>query len=190
MNTPTHVLLNAALLTKKDAPNKNLAVLAGAIAPDVSMFVLFFWAKIIAGIPERELWRDVYWQEPWQTLSAVSNSIPLFGALFALGLALKKPVVWLFALSALLHIALDFPFHSHDAHQHFWPLSTWRFHSPLSYWDPNSHARIVGIFEVALAVVCGIVLFRRFDALWVRIAVAIALLMYIAVPLYFTITLS
>ena len=190
MNTPTHVLLSAALLTKKDAPARNLAVLVGSVAPDLSMFALFFWAKVIAGIPERELWREVYWQEPWQTLSAISNSFPLYGVLLATGLAVRQPVIWIFALSALIHLAFDFPLHNHDAHQHFWPLSTWRFHSPISYWNPKFYGSTVALLEVTLAIICSIVLFRRFSAVWVRAALAFALFLYIAIPLYFTVTLS
>ena len=189
MNTPTHLLISAALLARKGMPRRNVAVLAGAIIPDLSMFVLFGWAKLIAGIPEQTLWGDVYWQEPWQTLSAISNSIPLFGVLFVLGVLLRGPLLWLFALSALLHLLCDFPLHNDDAHQHFWPLTDWRFHSPFSYWDGRHYGGIVRILEVAIGVVCAAVLWRRFRALWVKCILALAFSLYVLVPLYFVVSL-
>lgn len=157
----------------------------GAILADASIFVLFAWARFVAGIGERELWSKIYWQEPWQSLSAISNSVPLFASLAVVGLILRLPLLVLFALSVLAHLALDFPFHAHDAHRHFWPFSNWRFHSPLSYWDHSHFGAYVGMAEVALALALIVILWHRFQALWVRLALGVALATYLAVPAYF-----
>ncbi|MBI1385438.1 MAG: hypothetical protein GC150_11055 [Rhizobiales bacterium] len=190
MNTQTHVALAAAILARPLRPRENMAVLAGGIVPDLAIYVLFIWARLIAGIPEATLWREVYWQEPWQTLLAVANSVPLYVVLVAAGAALGLRALWLFGAAALIHLVFDFFFHADDAHRHFWPLSDWRFHSPLSYWDSRYYGDYVALGELALGVAALAVLWGRFGAPWVRGLVMLALLGYVAVPVYFTLALG
>jgi len=73
------------------------------------------------------------------------------------------------------------PVHAEDAYRHFWPLTDWRFFSPLSYWDVNHHARWVGTVEVILAIGCIAWLWRKHPARWVRIALSLLALFYAAV---------
>ena len=190
MNTPTHLLVSAALLTKPNATKDNLAVVAGSLTPDLSIYVLFVWARLFAGIDERTLWSQVYWQEPWQTYSAICNSIPLYLLLLALGALINQRTLLLFAASALIHMGLDLPFHASDAHQHFWPFSDWRFHSPLSYWDGRHYGGIVSVIEICMAVVCITLLWRRFKDVWVRALLMLGLVTYVAVPVYFRLMLG
>ena len=190
MMTQSHLIVSAALLTRSGHPRDNAAVIAGALWPDASIFVLFAWSKLIANISERALWSDVYWQEPWQTLSALTNSIPLLALLMVFGLALGWRILWLFAAAALAHIALDFPFHASDAHRHLWPITDWRFHSPLSYWEPGRAAGLVRIFEFAITLAGLVVLWRRFSGRVVRSLLLAGLAGFIAVPLYFSLTLG
>ena len=89
------------------------------------------------------------------------------------------------ALAALTHVAGDLPVHVDDAHRHFWPLSDWKFISPVSYWHPDHHGGIFSILESMLGVMLAIILFRSFKGLWVRIVLVLVCLAYIAVPLYF-----
>lgn len=51
------------------------------------------------------------------------------------------------------HSLLDIPVHNDDAHRHFFPLTDYKFISPLSYWDVNHHARIVAGAEMLLVLV-------------------------------------
>ena len=51
-----------------------------------------------------------------------------------------------------LHVPEDLFLHHDDGHRHFYPLSQWRYSSPVSYWDPNHYGKIVAPLE-ALAVV-------------------------------------
>ncbi len=193
MNTPTHLLISAAVLTRRgdaDEPKRNIAILAGALLPDAAIYLLFVWARLIERVPEAEVWRNLYWQEPWQSLVAIGNSIPLFAAVTGIGLALKRPIVTLIGLSALLHLAFDLPFHADDAHPHFWPLTDWRFHSPLSYWDENHFGTWVSLAEGLLAIGLIVLLWRRFEGRIVRGALVLALVSYIAVPVYFTLMLG
>lgn len=189
MMTPTHLISAGALFAKPGSRTENSALFAGAFFPDLSIFVLFFWAKAV-GIPDEELWSTTYWSEPWQTFSAISNSVPLFAVLAVAAWALGWRVLLLFALGALVHLALDFPFHATDAHRHFWPITDWRFYSPFSYWDGRYGAEIVRVIELAIMGVGLAFLWRRFDAAWVKVAVILGLLSTVAVPTYFMLTLG
>ena len=150
--------------------------------------------------------------------ASTSCAAPLYAALLVVGLALGErhaaaPVyggaataghagggwwstvgelnwVALLALAALVHLAGDLPLHADDAHRHFWPLTDWRFHSPVSYWDPAHYGGAFSIIEAVLGVALCVVLWRRFRAAWVRALLALAALTYVAVPLYFTLALG
>ncbi len=94
-------------------------------------------------------------------------------------------VLVIFALAALTHAAADFFLHVHDAHAHFWPLSDWRFASPVSYWDPRYYGQYFSVFEIFLGLGLCFMLFHRFQARWLRAVLLLAMIAYIAVPAYF-----
>ena len=194
--TQTHLLLAAGLFVRPGHKKRNTAVMAGAFIPDLSIYILAAYAYI-SGIPGRTLWTQTYWTEPWQTLSAISNSFPLYLAVLAVALVIAAPkdgrprwqsLPALVCLAALLHLATDFPVHHDDAHVHFWPLSEWRFNAPLSYWDRDHYGGIVSIIEALLGLALMAILFRRFKAGWVRIILGLAIAAYIAVPVFFLLT--
>jgi hypothetical protein len=87
--------------------------------------------------------------------------------------------------SALLHSIIDFLCHRDDAHMHFWPLTEWRFRSPVSYWDGNYYGHQFSLFEAALGLFFAVVLWRRYSLLAVRILLAICIAAYVAVPAFF-----
>ncbi len=196
MNTPTHLLISATALATSPAdpvrPPRGhyMLILFGGIIPDLAIFIMFFWERLIQGVGELELWRDVYWLEPWQTLVAIGNSAPLYGLILLGGTLYRAPLVIVFSASALLHLLFDFPVHHDDARPHLWPFSDWRFVSPLSYWDRNHFGDIVSGVEVALALGLIIVLWRRFPARPVRTCLIVALLSYIAIPIYFALMIG
>ncbi|WP_319531765.1 hypothetical protein [uncultured Cohaesibacter sp.] len=215
MNTQTHLLISAFALARPGKPLRNIAVLVAAFLPDAPIFGLVAWAKM-NDVPERDIWRTLYWQDPWQTLGAVVNSIPLYGIgliISALILVLVRrsttvavepfaPVVsqtsgeaWsvvaiCFFLSCLLHIAFDFPFHVDDAHRHFWPISDWRFRSPVSYWNRAYHGDMVEMAEMLAGLALVAVLFFRFSSWWVRAVLGFAALAYVLVPLYWALSMA
>ncbi len=84
------------------------------------------------------------------------------------------------ALSALVHMLCDLPVHHDDAHRHFLPLSTWRFESPLSYWDPKHHGGIFMWLELAFAVGGSIYVLRNGDHAPMRYVAAGTLFLYFA----------
>lgn len=189
MQTPTHMLVAAAVLARPGDRARNIALAMGALLPDLSIYILFAWSKF-TGVPELEVWKKIYWQEPWQTWSAISNSFPLWGAVLVIGIATRRTWIWALAAAATIHLCLDFPVHHDDAHKHFWPLTDWRFYSPFSYWDPAHHSGLVSALEIALGTLCIVALWRRFTTTWVRVALVMALIAYAAVPLYFRIALG
>lgn len=60
---------------------------------------------------------------------------------------------WL-ACAAMLHSLIDIPLHTNDGPLLLYPFNwTWRYFSPISYWDPNYYGREWSIFEHSLDVV-------------------------------------
>ena len=183
MNTIAHLVVASAVLSRPAEPNRNKAVLAGALVPDVSMFVFFAWSRI-QGWSGAETWNVHYWTDPWQTLGALSNSFILFGIMLIIGLWRRSTVLLAVSWAALLHLALDFPLHADAAHRHFWPLTDWRFFSPVSYWDPDYNGLWGSALETAIALGALAVLWFRFQRPTWRIAfVALAALQLAAFSL-------
>lgn len=217
MMTQTHFLVAAVLFCRPERPaRQNAAVLAGAFAPDAALYTLFVWSKIV-GMDERYLWDVFYFAEPMATFTAIANSAPLHVAIAVLGIAMVRPasvelagphpaetplgmarfiapshtnMALLFGLAALTHLAGDLPLHADDAHPHFWPLSDWRFISPVSYWDPRHFGGQFALFEALLGIALSVVIFRRFKAIWVRALTALLVVAYVAVPAYFYLVLG
>ena len=172
MNTVTHIIVASAALSRENTPARNRAVVAGALIPDFSIYIMSAWA-IATGRMNEELWQVTYWQEPWQILGAITNSVPLALLLIAMGLWRKWPVLSVLAGAMLLHAGLDFPLHADDAHRHFWPISDWRFHSPISYWDPNYYGFWGGLLDFACLFGGLAILWLRFKTRWVRATVGV-----------------
>lgn len=57
-----------------------------------------------------------------------------------------------FAAGWLGHLLVDYATHARDAWPPAWPLSRRRFPSPVSYWEPDRHARAFSAIEVAALV--------------------------------------
>lgn len=193
MMTQTHLLAGAAAFAKPGDGLRNGAVVVGSILPDAAIFALFAWSKL-ADVPEREVWDVLYFADEFQAWVAAGNAVFLWLALLIAGfLLLRVPsvfrvglFVFFVAAAALLHVGLDLPVHHDDAHRHFWPISDWRFRSPVSYWDPAHHGRTFMWIEAVFGILLAVVLFRRFRTLWVRVLLALLVIAYVAVPAYFT----
>ena len=183
MNSPTHSLLALALLSKKGHTKRNWAVFIGSIVPDLAIYLWAPYQRFVNGVSGTEMWRELYFQPPMQNLIAFFNSIPIYLALAAIGWVLRTKtfgkILLFFALAALIHMATDMPVHSEDAYRHFWPISDWRFYSPLSYWDSDHHSFWVSLIESAIALTCVVVLWRRFPKLWVKILLSLLAVFYI-----------
>lgn len=160
MNTPSHAILNLFLLGKKSLPQANFPILIGAILPDIPIFVLYGWAKLIARLPERQIWTETYYQPFWQNIVATFHSIPLAVLVSAIAYKLGWEKIQILSISLVLHSLLDFPVHNDDAHRHFFPFSNYRFISPISYWDRKHYGGIVSLIELLLVLLASYPVFN------------------------------
>jgi membrane-bound metal-dependent hydrolase YbcI (DUF457 family) len=85
MFTQTHLLVGAALFARPGAKAASIAGLAGALAPDTDVWLMFLVERI-SGSTGCEVFHYRYWQEPWTTLQSVLNSIPLYVSLLIIGI--------------------------------------------------------------------------------------------------------
>lgn len=173
MNTPSHLIINLAILRRGQAPEATWPILLGAFAPDAALFGFYAWAKLVQRLPEAVIWTEAYYRQPWQDIFAVGNSIPL--ALAGLGgsVALHQPLAAAFFASMLLHHLCDLPLHHDDAHRHFWPLSDWRFISPVSYWDANHWGAVGALVELVILLGAVVVLWPRVGGIGGKVLLAL-----------------
>jgi hypothetical protein len=52
MKTPSHAIINLAILGRTQHSELNLLIVTGGILPDIPIFLFYFWAKYIARLPE------------------------------------------------------------------------------------------------------------------------------------------
>ncbi|MEM7074407.1 MAG: cobalamin biosynthesis protein CobQ [Pseudomonadota bacterium] len=184
MNTPAHVIFAAAAFARPGDRTRTAAAVLGALAPDLSLYVMTGWALFIAGYDPAYVFDTLYFSSAWQAVFAIDNSVFVWGAILVWAWRRDASNVMVFAASALMHLALDFPLHHDDGRPHFWPVTGWVFESPLSYWDVAHHATIIGPLEIVVSLICCGVLARRFTSVRSRLAIA-ALALTQASPAYF-----
>lgn len=168
MNTPGHYMLNLALLGQAIKPQSNWEIALGAILPDIPIFIFYFVAKFLYKLPEGKIWSEAYYEPFWQNLIALFHSIPL--ALIGAAICYRlnwQPGILLF-ISMVCHSLLDLPVHHDDAHRHFFPFSDYRFISPLSYWDPRHHGKIVAFIEMALVLGVNFIVLNLLKSPWTK----------------------
>lgn len=154
MITPHHLIYNSALARRFFPHWPTTAVLAGALFPDVWVWLFFAWYGLIQQTPESLLWGDLYFKSNWNPVFCLAHSFWLLPLCAAISAWLRKPAATGFFCSALLHALCDFSVHHSDAYRHFYPFSDWIFHSPISYWEPNFHGRWVGTLEGLISILC------------------------------------
>ena len=128
----------------------------GAIVPDLPYVVMFAAASLRTGpgvLADLALW-DALWRNP--VVSALHSFVPwgvvLLGAVVlrqTRGPALGRPIGCFIALVLGWgsHVVLDMLTHRSDGYPIFWPLSAYRFPTPISYWEPTFHG-------VAFSLIC------------------------------------
>lgn len=188
MNTPTHALLSLFTFGARADRLGVAALIVGGVAPDVPIFILYAWATWVARIPEAVIWSHTYYQPGWQTAVDAAHSVPIAGLIAVAGALRSRSAApttrsWhpltLLGASLTLHSALDLPVHHDDGHRHFWPLSAWRFDSPVSYWDPCCFGDVVSLVEIAVMLGVTAVLWRRGAGPVARAALALLGLVYV-----------
>ncbi|MAG32340.1 MAG: hypothetical protein CL908_15775 [Deltaproteobacteria bacterium] len=143
MNTPAHIILSAVALGRGRGQQHWLAITLGALLPDLPMFVFYLIQRLGLGRPEQLIWSKLYFDPDWQRFFDLFNGLPLIALGAAIAYWRRSHALTLFFLSMGIHALADLPLHREDAHGHFFPLSDWRFVSPISYWDPAHHGALV-----------------------------------------------
>ena len=150
MKTPSHAIINLAILGRDQHSEFNLLIVTGGILPDIPIFLYYFWAKYVAHLPEATIWSKAYYEPFVQNIVALFHSIPLAAIGWIVAYYFGWQSVQILFLSMILHSLGDLPVHNDDAHRHFFPFSNYRFISPFSYWDRNHYGSIVSLVEMLL----------------------------------------
>lgn len=177
MNTPTHGLINWTIARWWGAgsfPRK--AVLLGSVAPDIPLYFLSIggaiWFRYVEGLEPSDIGRHMYGylfynDAGWISAHNLLHSPTVLVFVLTVLWCRLKAKFWQswwswFFVSCLLHTAVDIPVHHDDGPLVFWPLNwSYRFESPISYWDTHHHGVEVMAFEAALAIVLlGLILLR------------------------------
>jgi len=181
VNTPAHVI--TGLLVVRNPREDMLlfaAVVVGAVLPDMAMVVFYGIQKFVLGTPESIIWSEKYYNPQWQGIFDAFNSIPLIMLALLGAYAARLHYLSALLVSMLIHSLCDLPVHHDDGHRHFFPLSDWRFESPVSYWDPAHHGNAFLMFEIALVVLGTVWLVRRAKRTGLKIAYVICALVHMA----------
>ena len=155
MHTYSHAVFTWALTRYLDPEESHAALwgAAGAALPDVPTLAKaahLLWRRRDS-ITKEEFKEEFYealdyYKEPSGKVDLTVHSLAPVGSLLALykilGLKRKDPhhALLAFLLGWAGHNIMDFPTHAGDARPPLWPLSGWRFESPISYWDRKFYA--------------------------------------------------
>ena len=144
------------------------------------MFFFYAFEKLVRRATEAEIWNERYFDSGWQVFFDIPNSLPILGALAFIAWAVRRSGWTFFFVSMILHALADLPLHQSDAHRHFFPLSEWRFASPVSYWDPAGHGALFTLLEIFLVLAGILALFLRHRTRSARVALAVVGVSYFA----------
>lgn len=171
MQTPSHFLLTAVIGHKASDYSTVIvhhkALLIGSVLPDIPFFLLtavyevyFRWVATppVDGSIMEYLHFELFYTDPvWVIGHNFFHSLVINTAL--LGLALwgsrrgwrwARPLLWL-SVGMLFHTIIDIFTHHRDGPLLFFPLNwSYRFPSPISYWEPDYYGRQFTIFEYLL----------------------------------------
>lgn len=171
MITPSHLIYSWAL-AKKTAKSpddiavtkkRTLAFVLGAIFPDTLTWLFFIVYGLILGYSGEVMWDDMYFNSAWSIPITLTHSFILWPLLIATSTYLGWKFLRWFSISALFHSAVDFLVHTDDAYRHFYPLSDFKFHSPISYWNPAEYGVYVGAFDSLLVIFLLVFLYRFYN---------------------------
>lgn len=174
MNTPSHLLIGAAVFAKRDNQRVTFAAMVGGVVPDLPLMLMVAWSLWVTQIPTDTVFGQLYFSDAWQRVFSIDHGFLLWGALFGAASVRRMPVLKAFAGAGLLHAGVDFLVHHDDARAQFWPISNFVFHSPVSYYDRAHFGGIMAPLEAILDAVCAAILVRRLTGRWQRAAFVIA----------------
>jgi hypothetical protein len=125
------------------------------------MLLFYAYQRGVLALPEGRIWSRAYFEPGWQAFFDLFNSLPLLAVAGVLAWRIRA-AGWLAVVASMaLHSTTDLLLHHDDAHAHLFPLSAWRFRSPLSYWDPAHHGRLFAVAELVFVTAGAAALMRR-----------------------------
>ena len=163
-------IVSGRLVRKKTGkPTPRWALGLGSIAPDIALYFLSFgaiwyfgsWQKMPRQEMGQHIFQNLYYNDPvWITLHNFFHSPTMLAILFVLvwwasrsGRISERFSRWcnFFLAACLFHSIVDILTHNDDGPVLFYPFNwTYRFSSPISYWDTDHYAKPFMIFEAAL----------------------------------------
>jgi membrane-bound metal-dependent hydrolase YbcI (DUF457 family) len=170
MQPQSHFLMTALAgkqLQQQGIPVRHKAWLLGSVLPDVPLALLtlggilyyrWFNPTIPTGEVHELLHFQLFFTDPWWIASHnFFHSLVIGGLLLALGWFARRKqrqwgiaLVW-FAAATLFHTGIDIFTHHSDGPVFLFPLTwSYRFQSPISYWETAYYSRQFAIFEMAL----------------------------------------
>ncbi len=128
----------------------------GAVTPDGPIALGAGWLFLRRGVSfgRGEFESEVCARAVFRGPDAALHSVLPVGAALALRATVgpsgdPNGAILAFLLGWAGHVLADSLTHAGDARPVFWPLSRWRFRSPVSYWDRGHHARAFSLLEHA-----------------------------------------
>ena len=174
MMTPTHLFLNWALLEQKTGTSRErLALICGAIFPDIGVWIFGLWFIFTQSDLAHEHWDALYMAPQNYHLFSLLHSFLLWPALLVLGFILKQRTMLFFSVSGLFHSVCDFFLHVDDAYAHLYPLSDFVFRSPVSYWNPAYYGNIFSPIDSAIGFLASLYLSSQVHSKWGKYALFI-----------------
>ena len=173
MMTQTHLIFGLAAFGKPDSAKVTTAALIGALLPDLSLYAMAGWHLFVLETSPDVVFNQLYFSEAWHSVFRIDNSILLWGLALVLSVMLKSKVAFALCGAALLHLFLDFPLHHDDGRAHFWPITTWIFESPVSYWDDRHFGHVVAPVEIIASLVACLYIFRKWAGRKMRVFVSL-----------------
>lgn len=158
MRTFSHAIVTAAVGKRVGLERGRLvAFVLGSILPDLPLGVLTLLA--ILNTPDMAaamVYMDqLYFTSPlWIGLHNAPHSLVLMGLFGFLGAVFRQKrwgrwFLW-YVAGAALHVVFDVFTHAGDGPMFLYPLSTFRFDSPVSYWDPAHYGGVFTVLEYSL----------------------------------------
>lgn len=170
MQTPSHFLMTAVFgrqLTQRQISVHTGGLLVGSILPDLSFTVLtlageiyYRWFAVLptSGSIMEYLHLILFYTDPVWIIShnffhslIVNTSILVFGYYGWYNHSRWGRFVFWLAVSMLFHTVIDIFTHHSDGPLFLFPLNwSYRFASPISYWEPHYYGQIFMIGEYTL----------------------------------------
>ena len=187
MQTPSHFLLTALVANRTTVhatpPLHVPALLIGSVLPDIPFTLLTIggeiWFRWFASLPVTDLsvmeylHFDLFFRDPlWIISHNVFHSLLVDGLLAIIGYWVwrMRKIRWSLALfwlgiSMVAHTVIDIFTHSSDGPLFLFPLNwTYRFTSPVSYWEASNF----GVYFIAFEWLLDALIIAYFAVGWFR----------------------